>query len=48
MTLNNTIAPLCSGRVASLIALGVNLKMSQNLTLKVGTYKITFVYYLPH
>lgn len=47
MAKSNIMAPLCSGRIASLNTVGINLKITQNLNLKVGSYKITFVYYLP-
>jgi hypothetical protein len=47
MAKRNMMAPLCSGRIASLNTVGINLKITQNLNLKVGSYKITFVYYLP-
>ena len=47
MTKSNMIAPLCSGRIISLNTVGANVKITQTLQLKVGSYKISFVYYLP-
>ena len=44
----NIMAPLCSGRIMSLNVIGINLKITQNLLLKVGNYKLSFVYYLPY
>jgi hypothetical protein len=48
MTELNYIAPMCSGNVLDLNANTVNVIASQNMRLKVGTYKINFVYYLPY
>ena len=48
MTKQNLVAPLCSGRILSLNTVGTNIKVTQTLELKVGTYKISLVYYLPY
>ena len=42
------MGPLCSGNVLDLNSNTVNVIASQTLRLKVGTYKINFVYYLPY
>ncbi len=42
------MGPLCSGNVLDLNSNTVNVIASQTLRLKVGTYKISFVYYLPY
>jgi hypothetical protein len=48
MTELNIIAPLCSGRVLDLNANTINVIATQTIKLKVGIYRINFIYYLPY